>query len=194
MKKMISVVVLLLLLSGCSQIRNLGFKSYRNTFTNNIKKNTTSMTLYKDFTTIATVKATHFNKKLMEQYIKYTQGINVANDKNKKYKKILNEFNHYDIYWVAFYTDNDDINNLANKDSFWSIYLSCNGKTYFPKDISSMRITLFTSQWLYIIHATNWFRQYSLKFKKGVCKQGTIHLVITSYLGNINLTFGKQGL
>lgn len=189
MKKIVSFGILLLFLTGCSMLHNLGFRSYNNNFTENLKGHTRSFTLYRDFATIAMTKATHFNKNLMEQYIEYTQNITLSKNKDKKYTQALNDFDGYDIFWVAFYTDDDDINNLANKDSFWNIYLVRDGKTMAPASIKEVDLNSFKKQWLYLVKSHGWSREYIIKFKKPKKTIGRENLVISSYLGTINFNF-----
>ncbi len=188
MKKTVSVLVLLIFLSGCSQLKNLGFKNYANNFTMNLKNNTAGMVLYRDFTTIAIAKATHFNKQLMEQYIKYTQNVNPA--ESKKYKDMIKEFDKYDIYWLAFYTPDDDINNLASTNSFWNVYLSKGSTTLNAAYIKEIGINDMTKQWLYLLKFNRWARQYVIKFKKTNLK-GKPTLILSSFLGTIEIKFNN---
>ncbi len=189
MKRIVSFSILILFLTSCSMLHSLGFRNYENSFTENLKSHTKSFTLYRDFTTIASAKATHFNKKLMRQYIEYTRNINIA--KNKKHEKELNEFNKYDIFWVAFYTDDDDINNLSDKDSFWNVYLVRDGKIVTPADIKEVDLNSFKKQWLYLVKSARWSREYIVKFKKAKNEKVEENLVISSYLGTIELRFSN---
>ncbi len=191
MKKVISLIIVLLFVSSCSQLKQLGFRSYQNTFTRNLEAHTVSKTLYRDFTTIAIAKATHFNKQLMRQYIEYTQGINVNKTNDKRYLQTLKDCDKYDVFWLAFYTDDDDINNLSSADSFWNIYLIRDGKVIEPASIKEVGLNDFKKQWLYLIKFNRWARQYVIKFKKADLKDGRVTLVIASYLGEIDMTFGK---
>ncbi len=189
MKKVFGVAVLMMFLASCSMLHSLGFRSYKNSFTENLAKHTKKTVLYRDFTTIAIVKVTHFNKNLMEQYIEYTQNAGSVEKKYKKYSKVLKEYDKYDIFWVAFYTDDDDINNLADKNSFWNIYLVRNSHTFMPVSIKEVDLSSFKKQWLYLIKAHRWAREYIIKFKKSDVPAKQESLVIASYLGTMDFKF-----
>ena len=186
-KKLFRVAVLLsalFLFFGCAKIKNVGVKSYNNNFTNELNENTKSVKLYRDFTTIAIAKATHFNKQLMRKYVNYTQKID-TNEQNK----LLKDSESYNLYWVALYTSNYDINNLSYKKSFWNVYLSCRGNVYNPISIKKVHTGYLRTQWLYIIKGNNWFKQYEIRFRKEDCKNEPSHLVIASSLGVIDFSF-----
>lgn len=189
MKKFIGLFVVFVFLTGCSQLRNLGFKSYDNGFVNNLKKHTAEVTLYRDFTTIAIAKVTHFDKNLMKQYIEYVQKIDLDKNRDKRYVKMINEFDEYDIYWVAFYTEDDDINNLSDKDSFWNVYLLENSRTLSPVSVKEVELNNFKKQWMYLTNSNRWSRQYVVKFKKAPNKILHRSLVVSSFLGTMNFKF-----
>ncbi len=189
-KKLFTGAVLLLVMFlcfGCSKFRDVGVRSYDNNFTNELNENTKNVKLYRDFTTVAIAKATHFNKELMGKYISYTQKANHI-DGNKQ-NKLLKDAENYNLYWVALYTSNHNINNLSYKKSFWNVYLSCNRSTYKPISIKKIHMGYLKTQWLYMIKSSNWFSQYEIKFKKEDCKNKPSHLVIASSLGIIDFGF-----
>jgi hypothetical protein len=187
--KYIFLFLLFITLSGCAHLKELGFRSYQNNFTNDLNRHTKSVTLYRDFTTIAIAQATHFNKRLMEEYITYTQRMDAV--KAKKYHKLLSEFDQYDIYWLALYTPDDDINNLSSKDSFWNIYLSRNSATCSAVSIKEVGVNDMTKQWLYFVKANKWARQYIIKFKKDSKPSKNSRLVLSSFLGTIEILFNN---
>ncbi len=189
MKKLISLLVIFVFLAGCSQLRSLGFRSYNNGFVNNLKQHTTGVTLYRDFTTIAIAKATHFNKNLMKQYIEYVQKRSLDKSRDKKYIETVNECDKYDVYWVAFYTADDDINNLSDKDSFWNIYLLENSHTLNPVSITEVELSNFKRQWMYLTNSNRWSRQYVVEFKKTPEKVSHRSLVVSSFLGTMRFKF-----
>ncbi len=190
MKKIVYILSIIFILTGCSSLKNVGFRSYNNSFTKDLNRHTKSVTLYRDFTTVAIAQATHFNKSLMEKYIKYTQKIDVQ--KSKKYKKLLKEFDKYDIYWLAFYTPDDDINNLSSKNSFWNVYLSKGSNIINAAHIKEVGINGMTKQWLYFVKANRWARQYIIKFKKqDNIKSKKSCLVLSSFLGTIEIKFNN---
>ncbi len=200
MRRLIFAVVLILLITSCSklqkQIQGVGFRIYSNRFTQELSGATESRYLYRGFETVALAKATRFSVRLMEDYVKYTQRIISVNFAPKKGKELINEAKKYELYWLAFYTPDMLINNLSSDRSFWTVYLSCGGHVYFPYGIKTVRSASFASQWLYMIHAARWSEQYSIRFKKGVCKNRVAHLIITSYLGTIEFSFkqSEEGL
>jgi len=188
-KKLFSIVVLLsavLLFFGCAKIKDVGVKSYNNNFINELNENTKSVKLYRDFTTIAIAKATHFNKQLMAKYVHYTQKIDALNNKQNK---LLKDAENYNLYWVALYTSNYDINNLSYKKSFWNVYLSCRGNVYDPISIKKVHAGYLKTQWLYMIKGSRWSKQYEIRFRKENCKNEPSHLVIASSLGVIDFNF-----
>jgi len=68
------VIVSFVFLSSCSQIKQslyrLGFRNYKTIYTEDLKAHTKSYTLYRDFSTAAKVKVTHFDQKLFKDYIR----------------------------------------------------------------------------------------------------------------------------
>lgn len=176
-------------LVSCSSMKQslyrLGFRSYKNLYTEDLSKNTKSYTLYRDFSTVAKVKVTHFNKTLFKEYIR---GILNDDPNEEKYKPFLDQFNRNDIYYVAFYTPDMTINNLESKDSFWNIYLSNCGKIVRPKSIKFIDKDDWRSSWLYSVGGDRWYKEYIVKFPKSKCKEG--NFVISSFLGTISLRFG----
>jgi len=180
--------VLVLGLVSCSSIKQslyrLGFKSYKNLYTEDLSKNTKSYILYRDFTTVAQVKVTHFNKSLFKEYIR---GILKGDPKEKKYKPFLAQFGKNDIYYVAFYTPDMGINNLESKDSFWNVYLSGCGKIVRPDSIEFVDKNDWRASWLYSVGGDRWYKEYIVKFDKINCVKK--NLVISSFLGTISLQF-----
>ncbi len=181
------LLMVVVFISSCAQLKSVGFKSYQNEFTRDLDRNTKKVTLYRDFTTVAIAQATHFNKKLMEKYIKYTQRVDAK--KVVKYQKLLSDFDKYDIYWLAFYTPDDDINNLSSRNSFWNVYLSKNGTTLNATLIKEIGVNDMTKQWLYFVKANSWARQYVIKFKKSGPHSTKSTLVLSSFLGTIAIKF-----
>ena len=181
-------MVLLIGLSSCSSVKEslyrLGFRSYKNVYMNDLKENTKNYTLYRDFSTVAKVKVTHFNKKLFEEYIK---GILKGNPNTVKYKPFFEQFKKNDIYYVAFYTPDLTLNNLELERSFWSVYLSGCGRIIRPKSIKFIDKDDWRSGWLYSVDGNRWFREYIVEFPKGSCAHNTF--VISSFLGTIALRF-----
>ncbi len=191
MKRIVSFLLLALIVTSCSKLKQLGFRSYENPFTLNLKAHTVSKTLYRDFSTIAIAKATHFNKELMKEYIEYTQGIKINKTGDRRYLETLKDCDKYDVFWLAFYTDDDDINNLSSMDSFWNVYIVRNGKILEPVSIKEVGLNDFKKQWLYLVKFHRWARQYVIKFKKPEKPEEKVTLVIASYLGEMDMTFRK---
>ncbi len=181
-------LVLVFGLVSCSSIKQslyrLGFRSYKNLYTEDLSKNTKSYTLYRDFSTVAKVKVTHFNKTLFKEYIR---GILKSDPSEEKYKPFLDQFNRNDIYYVAFYTPDMTINNLESKDSFWNIYLSGCGKIVRPESIKFVDKNDWRASWLYSVGGDRWYKEYIVKFPKVTCEYKTF--VISSFLGTISLNF-----
>ncbi len=192
MKKTISLVAILvavLLFSGCSALTNLGFRSYDDNFMESLKGHTKSATLYRDFTTVAEAKATHFSGSLMKQYVEYTQGVKFDKIKEKKYISAVSESKNYDIYYISFYTPDDDINNLESPNSFWNVYVSKNGEILKPVSIKGVNDDSISSQWRYLVKKNRWAREYVIKFKK--TDGNKEYLIISSFLGSLTLKFDK---
>ena len=181
-------LVLLVGLSSCSSLKEslyrLGFRSYKNVYMSDLKNNTKSYTLYRDFSTVAKVKVTHFNKELFKEYIK---GILKGNPNTDKYKPYLEEFKKSDIYYVAFYTPDLTLNNLELPRSFWNVYVSGCGKIIRPSSIKFIDKDDWRSGWLYSVGGDRWFREYIVEFPKNSCANSTF--VISSFLGTIALHF-----
>ncbi len=189
--RVVVALVAVAFVASCAQLKRVGFRSYQNSFTRSLKAHTRSKTLYRDFTTIAIAKATHFDKRLMRSYIEYTQGIDVSKTTDKRYIDTLKQCDRYEVFWLAFYTDDDDINNLASKDSFWNVYLESDGRVIEPASIREVGINDFRKQWLYLIKFNRWAREYVILFKKDSALRTPLRLVITSYLGEIDMQFRK---
>ncbi len=181
-------LVLLVGLSSCSSIKQslyrLGFRSYKSVYINDLKMNTKSYTLYRDFSTVAKVKVTHFNKELFKEYIR---GILKGSPNTEKYRPFLEQFKKSDIYYVAFYTPDLTLNNLELPRSFWSVYLSGCGKIIRPSSIKLIDKDDWRSGWLYSVGGDRWFREYIVDFPKVSCIHSTF--VISSFLGTIALHF-----
>ncbi len=175
-------------LSSCSSVKEslyrLGFRSYENVYTKDLKAHTKSYTLYRDFTTVAKVKVTHFNRQLFYEFIK---GIINDNPDSNKYKMYLDEFNKYDIYYIAMYTPDMTINNLEEKNSFWNVYLSACGKILRPESVDFIDKSDWRAGWLFNVGGSRWYREYIVKFPKDNCANKV--LVISSFLGSIPLRF-----
>lgn len=182
------VIVSFVFLSSCSQIKQslyrLGFRNYKTIYTEDLKAHTKSYTLYRDFSTAAKVKVTHFDQKLFKDYIR---GIIRDNPNNKRYRPFLDEFKRYDIYYLAFYTPDMQINNLDSKNSFWNVYLSACGKIIRPDSIKFVEKSDWRASWLYSVGGDRWFREYVIKFDKDNCREKTF--TISSFLGTISLQF-----
>ena len=182
------VIVVFAFLSSCSQIRQslyrLGFRSYKTIYTEDLKAHTKSYTLYRDFSTVAKVKVTHFNRKLFYEYIR---GIVNDDPESKKYKRYLDEFKGYDIYYVAMYTPDMTINNLEEKNSFWNVYLSACGRILRPEKIEFVDKSDWRAAWLFNVGGSRWYREYIVKFDKDNCTDKIF--TISSFLGSIPLRF-----
>ncbi len=184
----ILTLVVIIGITSCSTIKNslyrLGFKSYKTKYTEELKANTKSYTLYRDFSTAAKVKVTRFNKEL---FVDYIRGIINDNPNSKKYTPYIDEFKEYDIYYVAFYTPDLTINNLEENNSFWTVYISACGKILRPVSIKYIDKNDWRASWLYNVGGDRWYREYIVKFDKHSCKENTF--VISSFLGTISLQF-----
>ncbi len=182
-------LVLVFGLVSCTAVKQslyrLGFRSYKSLYTEDLAKNTKSYILYRDFSTVAQIKVTHFNKTLFEEYIK---GIIKGDPRAQKYKPFLKQFNKYDIYYVAFYTPDMTINNLESNNSFWNVYLSSCGKIFRPESIKLIDKGDWRAGWLYSVGGDRWYREYIVKFNRDDgCQSKTF--VVSSFLGTISLQF-----
>ncbi|WP_025270628.1 hypothetical protein [Hippea sp. KM1] len=183
MRKLFLFVFLVVVLSSCSLLKGIGFRSYENDYTKLLKKKTRDFVLYRDFSTIARLKVTHFDKTLFTYYIKAIS----YNPSDERFLPYLNEFNQYDIYYVAFYTPDLDINNLADKDSFWNVYLSACGDVLRPVSISSIDSNDWRSNWLTSVNMERWAKEYVIKFKRVSCNRKV--LAFSSFLGTASVIF-----
>ncbi|WP_041323914.1 hypothetical protein [Hippea maritima] len=176
-------LALVFVLSSCSMLEKVGFTTYKTEYTQLLKRRTKSYTLYRDFSTIAKIKVTHFNKKLFSYYINTTS----HSIKDKRFESYLDEFDSYDIYYVAFYTPDFDINNLSDKNSFWNTYLSACGEILRPVSIDSIDTNDWRSNWLISVDMERWAREYVVKFKRVNCRRKI--LAFSSFLGTAMLDF-----
>ena len=189
MKKLLILIIGILFLYGCTSVNRslerLGFTHYQDKYTQDLKKHTKSYTLYRDFSTIAKVTATRFDKKLMDEYIDVMS--HLKGKTPERYNEIYKELKNYDVYYVAFYTPDMDLNNLEDKNSFWIVYLSACGKILKPVSIDYVEKSDWRATWLYSIGDDRWYREYVIKFEKSDCKNPI--LVFSSYLGVVSMKF-----
>ncbi|WP_035589465.1 hypothetical protein [Hippea jasoniae] len=190
MKKKISFLIFFLVVfavSGCAlqqKLASLGFRSYKSIYLEHLQAHTQSKTLYRDFSTIAKATVTHFNKKLFEEYLKSLSKENLF---VKKFRQYIDEFDKYDIYYLAFYTPDLNLNNLDKKNSFWIVYISECGNIQRPESIELIDKNDFRSSWLYSLKDERWSKQYIVKFKKNNCRKK--EFVISSFLGSLVFKF-----
>ncbi|WP_022670922.1 hypothetical protein [Hippea alviniae] len=189
MKKIVVLLMGFLFLYGCTSVNRslerLGFTHYQDRYMQDLEKHTRSYTLYRDFSTIAKIAATRFDKKLMSEYIDVMS--HLKGKSPSRYSDIYRELENYDVYYVAFYTPDMDLNNLEDKNSFWLVYLSACGNILKPVSIDYIEKSDWRASWLYSIGNDRWYREYIVKFNKNNCKNPI--LVVSSYLGTISLKF-----
>jgi hypothetical protein len=144
---------------------------------------TKSYTLYRDFSTIAKITVTRFDKRLFKEYVSSISSPRVGDI----YKNEIKAFDKYDIYYIAFYTPDMSLNNLEDKNTFWNVYLASCGSIITPESLRFVDKNEWKASWLYSVGKNRWWREYVVKFEKTRCKHPV--LVVSSFLGSISLKF-----
>jgi len=188
----IFLFVFLLIVSGCTYMQDVGVRSYSSEFTEMLHSHTRSFKLYRDFETVALCKATYFDRKLAMSFVdSYSKQAHLPDAEKEKLKEEWkNRTENFDEFWVAFYTGDEDINNLASSHPFWNVHAIYGKMIEKPLEIEEIEINRMTNQWMYLIDANRWSKNYIIRFRK-IPHTGKVTLVIASMLGTINMEFIK---
>ncbi len=182
----------LLIMSSCTFMRDVGVRSYSSDFTRLLSSHTRSFKLYRDFETVAICKATYFDTKLAMAFVDYYSNQTQLSESEKKRLKEewKNRTENFDEFWIAFYTGDEDINDLASLHPFWNVHAIYGKMTEKPLEIKEIERDRMRNQWMYLIDANRWSRNYIIRFRK-MPRRGKVNLIIASMLGTINMEFNK---
>ncbi len=186
------VAFFLLTTFGCAYMQDVGVRSYSSEFTRMLSSHTQSFKLYRDFETVAICKATYFDKKLAMSFIdSYSKQAHLPDAEKEKLKEEWkNRTKNFDEFWIAFYTGDEDINNLSSLHPFWNVHAIYGKAVEKPLEIKEIERGRMRNQWMYLIDANRWSRNYIIRFRK-IPHTGKVNLIIASMLGTINMEFDK---
>ncbi|MGB9755252.1 MAG: hypothetical protein ACPLXO_00085 [Desulfurella sp.] len=187
--KVFLLLVLFVFLSSCTQLKEVGFRSYTTQFSEQLDKQTIEKKLYRDFETVAIAKVTYFNKNLANQYYDYLKEKNAISQSNEKlYKKFQNDSYKNTVLWVNLYSSDFESNNISDKNSFWNVYLDCNGKKIQPIKIEKVPKDSPLNAWLYLKPREFWSTNYIIEFDRS-CKNNNVDFNMASIVGSLNFKF-----
>ncbi len=181
--------ILLLFIASCSQFRQIGFRSYETQFSQQLDKQTQEKKLYRDFETVAIAKVTYFNAPLAISYYDYLKQHNSISKSNQKiYESFVSECENKTVFWVNLYSSDYESSNISSKNSFWNVYLSCNGKNLQPVKIEKLSKDNPLNAWLYLKPKNYWSENYIIEFDKS-CPNGALDFNMASIVGSLDFKF-----
>lgn len=187
--KIFGLFIILVFLASCTQLKEVGFRSYETQFTKQLDKQTIEKKLYRDFETIAIAKVTYFDSNLANQYLVYLKEKNAISHSSKKlYENFLNDSYKNTVFWVNLYSSDFESSNISSKNSFWNVYLDCNGKKIQPIKIEKVPKDSPLNAWLYLKPRNYWSNNYIIEFDRS-CKSSTIDFNMASIVGSLNFKF-----
>ncbi|AHF97663.1 hypothetical protein DESACE_00395 [Desulfurella acetivorans A63] len=182
-------VLMLIFIASCTQMQQVGFRSYETEFSKNLDKQTQEKKLYRDFETIAIAKVTYFNSALANQYYNYLKQHNAISSSNEKlYESFVNECSKNKVFWVNLYSSDYESSNISSKNSFWNIYLDCNGEKIQPLKIEKVSKDSPLNVWLYLKPKNYWSNNYIVEFNKS-CLNNSIDFNMASIVGSLDFKF-----
>ncbi|HEX13473.1 MAG: hypothetical protein ACPLW6_04350 [Desulfurella sp.] len=182
-------VLMLIFIASCTQMQQVGFRSYETEFSKNLDKQTQEKKLYRDFETIAIAKVTYFNSALANQYYNYLKQHNAISSSNEKlYESFVNECSKNTVFWVNLYSSDYESSNISSKNSFWNIYLDCNGEKIQPLKIEKVSKDSPLNVWLYLKPKNYWSNNYIVEFNKS-CLNNSIDFNMASIVGSLDFKF-----
>jgi hypothetical protein len=173
-------------------MQDVGVRSYSSEFTRMLSSHTRSFKLYRDFETVAICKATYFDTKLAMTFVDYYSSQTQLSESERKRLKEewKNRTENFDEFWMAFYTGDEDINDLASLHPFWNVHAIYGKTVEKPLEIEEVERGGMENQWMYLIDANRWSRNYIVRFRK-MPHTGKVNLIIASMLGTISMEFDK---
>lgn len=187
--KIFGLFVLFAFLTSCTQLQEVGFRSYKTQFSKQLDKQTIEKKLYRDFETVAIAKVTYFDSNLANQYYDYLKEKNAISQSNEKlYEKFQNDSSKNTVFWVNLYSSDFESSNISDKNSFWNVYLDCNGKKIQPIKIEKVPENSPLNAWLYLKPRNYWSNNYIIEFDKS-CKSSAIDFNMASIIGSLNFKF-----
>lgn len=187
--KIFLLVALILFISSCTQLKTVGFRDYETSFLKQLAKQTQEKKLYRDFETIAIAKITYFNPALANQYYDYLKQHNAISKFNSSlYDSFLNDCTKNIVFWVNLYSSYYESSNISDKNSFWNVYLDCNGKKIQPLKIEEVSKDSPLNAWLYLGPKDYWSKNYIIEFNKN-CDINNIDFNMASIAGSLDFKF-----
>ncbi len=187
--KFFFLLALLFFATSCTQLQQIGFRDYDTSFSQNLDKHTIEKKLYRDFETVAIAKVTYFDSNLANQYYDYlAQHNSISSSNNKVYESFKNDSSKLFVFWVNLYSSDYESSNISNKNSFWNVYLDCNGKKILPVKIEKISEDSPLSAWLYLKPRNYWSQNYIVEFDRS-CASNMIDFNMASIVGSLNFNF-----
>jgi len=188
-KYSIFLLFIIFFATACTQLQQIGFRSYETTFSQNLDNHTIEKKLYRDFETVAIAKVTYFDSNLANQYYDYLAQNNAISNTNKKiYESFKNDSKQKFVFWINLYSSNFEPSNISDKNSFWNIYLECDGKQIQPSKIVKVPEDSPLNAWLYLKPRNYWSQNYIVEFDKN-CKSNIFDLKMSSIVGSLSFNF-----
>ncbi|OSS42298.1 hypothetical protein DESAMIL20_1851 [Desulfurella amilsii] len=187
--KIFLLLVIIFFISSCTQLRQVGFRDYETSFLKQLDKQTVEKKLYRDFETVAIAKVTYFNPTLANQYYNYLKQHNAISKSNQHlYDSFVNDCSKNTVFWVNLYSSYYESSNISDKNSFWNVYLDCNGKRIQPVKIEHVSKGSPLNAWLYLKPKNYWSQNYIIEFDKN-CDDNAIDFNMASIIGSLDFKF-----